>query len=103
MDYQIILSPASIASLEAVTAWIAKDNPSVAERIGNELLDKIALLKKFPKAGSVYAANKDWRKLVSRPYIIVYRISPKLRTIEVLAFRHSARASHPDQPFSQIT
>ncbi len=91
MDYKVILSPASIASLEAITAWIAKDDPVVAERIGNELLDRIALLNSFPKAGSVYSANKFWRKLVSRPYVIIYRISAKRRTIEILAFRHSAR------------
>ena len=95
MDYQIVLSPASIASLEAITAWIAKDDSSVAERIGNELLDRIALLKKFPKAGSVYAAHKSWRKLVSRPYVIIYRINTKFHTIDVLAFRHSARTSYP--------
>jgi plasmid stabilization system protein ParE len=95
VDYQIVLSPASIASLEAITAWIAKDNPSIAERIGNELLDRIAVLKPFPKAGSVYAANKSWRKLVSRPYVIIYRVNTKLRTIEVLAFRHSARTNYP--------
>ena len=95
MDYQIILSPVSIASLEAITAWIAKDNPAIAERIGNELLDRIALLQKFPKAGSVYAAHKYWRKLVSKPYVIIYRIDPKLRAIEVLAFRHSAHRDYP--------
>jgi len=95
VDYQIILSPVSIASLEAITAWIAKDDPSAAERIGNQLLDRIDLLKKFPMAGSVYAANKQWRKLVSRPYVIIYRINAKLRTIEVLAFRHSARTNYP--------
>jgi plasmid stabilization system protein ParE len=94
VDYQIILSPASIASLEAITAWIAKDDASIAERIGNELLDRIDLLKKFPKAGSAYPANKYWRKLVSRPYVIIYRINTKLRVIEVLAFRHSARANY---------
>jgi plasmid stabilization system protein ParE len=95
VDCQIILSPASIASLEAITARIAKDDPSVAGQIGNELLDRIAQLKKFPKAGSVYAANKNWRKLVSRPYVIIYRVNTKLHLIEVLAFRHSARASYP--------
>jgi plasmid stabilization system protein ParE len=98
VDYQIVLSPASIVSLEAITSWIAKDDPLVAERIGNELLDRIDLLKKFPKAGSVYAANKYWRKLVSRPYVIIYRINTRLRTIEVLAFRHSARTNYSGQP-----
>jgi plasmid stabilization system protein ParE len=91
VDYKVVLSPASIESLKSVTAWIAKDDPTVAERIGNELLDRVALLVKFPKAGSVYAANKYWRKLVSRPYVIIYRISPKRGVIEVLAFRHSAQ------------
>jgi len=80
--------------LETITAWIAKDDSAIAERVGNELLDRIAVLKKFPKAGSVYTANKYWRKLVSRPYVIIYRINTKLRTIEVLAFRHSARTNY---------
>ena len=93
MDYQIILSPASIGSLEAITAWIAKDDSTVAERIGNELLDRIEPLRKFPRAGSIYASNKNWRKLVSRPYVIIYRINARSRIIEVLAFRHSARSS----------
>jgi len=91
VDYKVILSPASIESLKSITAWIAKDDSTVAERIGNELLDRVALLIKFPKAGSVYGANKYWRKLVSRPYVIIYRISTKRGVIEVLAFHHSAR------------
>lgn len=75
MDYPIILSPASLASVEGITAWIAKDDPGTAERIGNELLDRIALLSKFPKAGSIYGANKHWRKLVSSPHVIIYRVN----------------------------
>ena len=93
MDYKIILSPVSIGSLEAITGWIAKDDSVIAERFGNELLDRIAVLQKFPRAGSVYAPNKKWRKLVSRPYVIIYRINDKLRRVEVLAFHHSAQES----------
>ena len=91
MDYKVILSPASIQSLTEITAWMAKENPQVAEKTGNELLDRIAILQKFPKAGSVYAANRKWRKLVSRPYVIVYRIKPALGVVEILAFWHSAQ------------
>ncbi len=91
MDYKVILSPASIQSLVEVTAWIAKDNPQVAEKTGNELLDRVAILQRFPKAGSVYAANRKWRKLVSRPYVIVYRIKADVRVVEILAFWHSAQ------------
>jgi plasmid stabilization system protein ParE len=91
VDYKVILSPASIQSLVEVTAWIAKDNPQVAEKTGNELLDRVAILQRFPKAGSVYAANRKWRKLVSRPYVIVYRIKADVRVVEILAFWHSAQ------------
>ena len=91
MDYKVILSPASIQSLVEVTAWIAKDNPQLAGKTGNELLGRIAILQRFPKAGSVYAANRKWRKLVSRPYVIVYRINPASSIVEILAFWHSAQ------------
>jgi plasmid stabilization system protein ParE len=91
VDYKVILSPASIRSLEQVTAWIAKDDSALAEKTGNGLLDRIAILQRFPLVGSVYAANRKWRKLVSRPYVIIYRVKPSLRVIEVLAFRHSAQ------------
>ena len=42
-------------------------------------------------AGSVYFAEKKWRKLISRPYVIVYRVNKKRGLIEILTFRHSAR------------
>ena len=94
MDFKVILSPASIESLASITAWIAKDNASAAECIGNELLDRIEMLQKFPQAGSIYSGNKKWRKLVSNPYVIVYRVKPGQQTVEVLAFRHSAREGY---------
>ena len=94
MDYKIILSPISLKNLETITAWIAKNDPAIAERIGNELLDRIALLAKFPRAGSAYAGNKKWRKLVSKPYLIIYRINNKLNVVEILTFRHAAQTKY---------
>ncbi len=63
----------------------------MAERIGNELLDPVAILQRFPKAGSIYAANRKWRKLVSRPYVIFYRIKPDSHVVEILASWQSAQ------------
>jgi len=94
VDYKIVLSPVSLKNLETITAWIAKDDPVVAERVGNELLNRIALLAKFPRAGSSHAANKKWRRLVLKPYIIIYRINNKLNTVEILTFRHAAQTSY---------
>ena len=65
MDYAVILSPTSLANLKEITFGLAADDPLVAELIGNKLLDRIAILQTFPMAGSVYVAEKKWRKLIS--------------------------------------
>jgi len=91
VDLKIIFSPASIRSLEAITAFTAQADPLLAEKTGNALLDRIAILQRFPRLGSRYAPNRKWRKLISQPYVIVYRVKPKLRIVEVLAFRHFAQ------------
>ncbi len=91
MDYKVILSPVSLENLARITAWVAQDDPLRAEEFGNDLLDRIAILQRFPKAGSIYAPNRKWRKLVVRPYVIIYRLKPRIGIVEVLAFRHNAR------------
>ncbi len=91
MDCKVILSPVSLRNLAEITAWYAQDDPVRAEKFGNELLDRIAILQHFPKAGSIYAPNRKWRKLVYRPYVIIYRLKPRLRVVEVLTFRHGAQ------------
>jgi len=91
VDYKVILSPVSLENLEEITAWNARDDSIQAEKIGNKLLDRVAILEKFPKAGSIYASNRKWRKLVCRPYVIIYRLKPRLRVVEILTFRHCAQ------------
>jgi len=91
VDYKVILSPVSIKNLAEITGSYAQDDPVLAEKFGNELLDRIAILQHFPKAGSIYASNRTWRKLVHRSYVIIYRLKPRLRVVEVLTFRHSAQ------------
>jgi plasmid stabilization system protein ParE len=49
VDYQIILSHRALQNLEAITAWIARDNRPRAEIFGNELLDRLAILATFPE------------------------------------------------------
>jgi plasmid stabilization system protein ParE len=91
VDYEVILSPNALVNLDEITAYIARDNPARAESFGNELLDRIAPLARFPAMGSVTRRNPRWRKLVSPPYVITYRIDPQLKRIAILTFRHGNR------------
>jgi addiction module RelE/StbE family toxin len=91
MGCKIIFSPQAIADLESAARFIAKENPDVAIRAGNALIDRVAILENFPLLGAPYLKRPDTRKLVSRPYIIFYRLRLKENCVDILRYWHGAR------------
>lgn len=91
MGCKIIFSPQAIADLAAVVRRIARDDPQTAERIGHALIDRVASLENFPYLGAPYPKRPGLRKLVSRPYLIFYRVSPEADCVEILRYWHGAR------------
>lgn len=95
MGWTIIFAPQAIVDLEAVVRFIAKDDPITAERIGHALIDRVAILENFPLLGSPYTKRPGVRKLVSRPYLIYYRVRESSNVVDILRYWHGAR-SEPD-------
>jgi len=91
VDYKIVFSPEAIKNLREITARIAQDSPERAESFGNELIDCVEVLRRFPEIGSVYSQKPLRRKLVSFPYLIVYRIESKASVVEIITFLHGSR------------
>lgn len=91
MGCKIIFGPQALADLEKVVRHIARENPAVAEGVGNELIDRALILQNFPLLGSLYSKKPGVRKLVSRPYIIFYRAKPEEGRVEILRYWHGAR------------
>ena len=91
MGCKIIFSPAAIADLESAVRFIAKVNPEAAVRVGNALIDHVSILENFPLIGSAYPKRPGVRKLVSRPYIIYYRVRPEENCVDILRYWHGAR------------
>jgi addiction module RelE/StbE family toxin len=91
MGCKIIFSSQAIADLESVVRFIAKENPSAAAQMGNELIDRIAILANFPLIGSLYSKRPGVRKLVSHPYVIYYRPRLKEDRLDILRYWHGAR------------
>jgi addiction module RelE/StbE family toxin len=96
MDCKVILAPQAIADLEQIVRRIAKDDPETARRVGNNLIDRVAILEKFPLIGSAYAGRRDVRKLVSWPYLIFYRVRVEEAVVDVLRYWHGSRGSAPE-------
>jgi toxin ParE1/3/4 len=91
MGCKIIFSPQAIADLEAAVRFIAEENPDAALRIGNVLIDRVAILENFPLLGSPYPKRPGVRKLVSRPYIIFYRFREQDNFVDILRYWHGAQ------------
>lgn len=91
MGCKIIFSPQAIADLESTVRYIARDNPEAAVRVGNALLDRVSILESFPLIGSSYLKRPGVRRLVSRPYIIYYRVRLDDNCVDILRYWHGAR------------
>ena len=91
MGCKIIFAPQALADLEEVVRHIARDDPVTAQRVGNALIDRAAILENFPLLGSPYHKRSGVRKLVSRPYLIFYRPRLEEGWVDVLRYWHAAR------------
>jgi toxin ParE1/3/4 len=93
MGFQIVITKPAIADLEALVAFIGRDNPEAAERFGYELIDKAENLRTFPFLGRVLPEFKteNLREVIHRPYRIIYRVQEDRKLIEVLRVWHAAR------------
>ena len=91
MGCKIIFSPQAIEDLAVAVRFIAKENPDAALRVGNALIDSVAILENFPLLGPPYAKRPGVRKLVSRPYVIYYRFRENENVIDILRYWHGAQ------------
>ena len=91
MGCKIIFAPQAIADLAEIVRFIAKDDPESARRIGDALIDRVAILENFPLLGSPYPKRPGVRKMVSKPYLIFYRAFPDQERVDILRYWHSAQ------------
>ena len=91
MGSKIIFSPQALADLEEVVRHIADDDPLIAKRVGNALIDRVKILENFPLLGSPYPKRPGVNKLVSKPYIIFYRARVEDGRVDILRYWHGAR------------
>ena len=93
MDFKIIWSDAALEDLHDICAYIARDNPQAALRIGRGILESIGILASFPWIGPAYprGSRGPLREIVFRDYRIFYDVSESSRSVEILHVWHGAR------------
>ena len=88
--------PRALKDRDAQIDYIANENPRAALDQGDRIERQIDMLGDFPEAGRP-GRKRGTRELVIRrtPFIVVYRIRPKVRRVENLRVLHGAQRWPP--------
>ena len=84
------LTPRATQDLTAIGDYIRSKNPTAAVRVRSAILETLQLLVRFPGAGRAQTVE-GVRKIVTRPYIVYYRIDEAAQEIIVITIQHAAR------------
>lgn len=86
--HKVVWTDAAAEQLEAITAYIAAENPLAAMRLARRLVALADSLAEFPNRGRI--AEEDSREMTTVwPYILRYLIEGD--TVLILRIRHGAR------------
>ena len=66
-EFQLRITSQAARDLQEIVAYIARDNPTAAERVGLALVEKAELLKTFPMLGRKVKGTEEDRVLVQEP------------------------------------
>lgn len=86
---KILWSERAQDQVREIFEFIAEDRPLVAERILEDLLERVQLLAQFPKQGAAWGGPRrpDLRSIIFESYRLVYRIGAG--EVAVLSVRHT--------------
>ena len=93
MDFKIVWTLRSREDLRDIAAFIAKDNPPAALKLGDLIFARVDTLEKFPELGRVVPERNqpNLREIVVKNYRVVYRVRHKDKLLEILRVWHGAR------------
>lgn len=86
---RLIYTPRSLEDFDRILEYIARDNPSAAVRLGEDLLEACELLKSHPLLGeAIDDLATGLRRFVCRGYGIYYRVDEELQAVYIGRFLH---------------
>jgi addiction module RelE/StbE family toxin len=83
-------SKRSLAELGQIADYIAKDNPTAAERVATRIFDRVMSLSSIAERGTpgrIHGTRETF--ILPWPYFVVYRIVGE--EVRILHIRHTSR------------
>lgn len=95
----VVFTATARRQVERARAWWAENRPAAPDAIPDELRAGLALVASQPVCGVTVASARFWgvrRILLQRiDYFLYYRVAPRKKRLEVLAFWHARRGTGP--------
>ncbi|MBC7783771.1 MAG: type II toxin-antitoxin system RelE/ParE family toxin [Burkholderiales bacterium] len=93
--FRVMIPDSVFLELDAIFGFVSNDSPQNAESLLARLIADLHGLDfmpgRCPKAETKRFRGRAYRKLVSRPYLIYFRIDDVAKVVHVLTIRHGAR------------
>jgi addiction module RelE/StbE family toxin len=87
---KVRITPAARADLEAIDAFIRRDNPDAAQRVTEALRARIELLERYPNLGRPGKLPGTRELVIARlPYLVIYRLHAS--SVEILRVMHTSQ------------
>jgi len=95
----VVFTRRAARQVENAAEWWRVNRPEAPGAVQDELADVVALIAAQPSCGvpSVSSRLRGIRRihLVRIDYHVYYRLAPRLRRVEIIAFWHARRGSGP--------
>ena len=93
MGFRIIWTEPALCDLEGLVRFIAQDDKQAAIRVGDEIVDHVAILETFPEIGPIYRQRPGGtiRQITCRPFRIFYRVYHEDHCVQIIHVWHGAR------------
>ncbi|OAG28407.1 type II toxin-antitoxin system RelE/ParE family toxin [Thermodesulfatator autotrophicus] len=86
----------ALRDLDKIASYIAKDNPTAAQKVVQRIYEVALNLRDYPALGRLGRVPGTRELIISGfPFILVYRV--KGRRVEILRVLHGARKWPPDK------
>ena len=94
---EIVWSSEAETNLSSIHAYIAHDNPAVADRIIGELVKSAERLREFTASGRPVEELREQgvREIIVAPYHIAYDVAGDI--VEILKVWHGKRLLRPEE------
>lgn len=91
MSYQVQYLHRAIKNLQEIYDYISEDSITLADKVIDEIDDRVAELEQMPAKYSIYPDKPTYRRMVVGSYLVFYKIFEEKKIVKIYLIVHSKR------------